>query len=181
MYYPMQTCLFFTCMLRRCVASMLLYPNLSEGVDSGAWQMHGDKEFPFNGVTKWWQSVEEGAKKPGLECVYDVLHNPSSDQSAMSCNLPSEEATVAAKLEALVYDILLLEECAGKRCSECGCHTPGIAFWHLTPNSARTGYATGGALFISAQLSTDAVSALRKVSVLRLWKRHSVRPGYNNK
>ena len=32
------------------------------------------------------------------------------------------------------------------------------------PSSARFSYATEGALFISAQLSTDAVSALRKVS-----------------
>ena len=45
-------------------------------------------------------------------------------------------------------------------------HTPSIAFRHLPPNSARFGYATEGALFISAQLSTDAVSALRKVRVL---------------
>ena len=45
-------------------------------------------------------------------------------------------------------------------------HTPSIAFRHLPPNSARTGYATEGALFISAQLSSDAVSALRKVWVL---------------
>ena len=34
------------------------------------------------------------------------------------------------------------------------------------PNSARFSYATEGALFISAQLSSDAVSALRKVRVL---------------
>ena len=45
-------------------------------------------------------------------------------------------------------------------------HTPRIAFWHLPPNSARISYATEGALFISAQLSSDAVSALRKVWVL---------------
>ena len=45
-------------------------------------------------------------------------------------------------------------------------HTPSAAFRHLPPNSARFGYATEGALFISAQLSTDAVSALRKVWVL---------------
>ena len=44
--------------------------------------------------------------------------------------------------------------------------TPSIAFRHLHPNSARNGYATEGALFISAQMSTDAVSALRKVRVL---------------
>ena len=34
------------------------------------------------------------------------------------------------------------------------------------PNSARFSYATEGALFISAQLSSDAVNALRKVWVL---------------
>ena len=45
-------------------------------------------------------------------------------------------------------------------------HTPSIAFRHLPPNSARFSYVTEGALCISAQLSTDAVSALRKVWVL---------------
>ena len=45
-------------------------------------------------------------------------------------------------------------------------HTPSTAFRHLPPNSARFGYATEGALFISPQLSTDAVSTLRKVWVL---------------
>ena len=42
-------------------------------------------------------------------------------------------------------------------------HSPSIAFRHLPRISARTGDATEGALFISAQLSTDTVSALRKV------------------
>ena len=37
-----------------------------------------------------------------------------------------------------------------------GVDPPSIAFWHLPPNSARSGYATEGALFISTQLSTDA-------------------------
>ena len=45
-------------------------------------------------------------------------------------------------------------------------HTTTIAFRHLPPNSTRFSYATEGALFISAQLSSDAVSALRKVRVL---------------
>ena len=58
--------------------------------------------------------------------------------------------------------------------SDLGCmglgmgHTPSIAFRHLPPNSARFSYATEGALFISAQLSTDAVSTLQKVWVL-IW------------
>ena len=53
-------------------------------------------------------------------------------------------------------------------------HTPSIAFRHFAPNSARIGYATEGALFISARLSTDAVSTFRKVWVaVRLWKQHS--------
>ena len=48
--------------------------------------------------------------------------------------------------------------------------TPSTVFRHLPPNSARFNYATEEALFISAQLSTDAVSALPKVWVLiRLW------------
>ena len=38
-------------------------------------------------------------------------------------------------------------------------HTPSIAFRHLPPNSAKSGYATERALFFSAQLSIDAVSA----------------------
>ena len=46
------------------------------------------------------------------------------------------------------------------------CHTPSITFRHLPPNSARFSYASEGVLFISAQLSSDAVSALRKVWVL---------------
>ena len=51
-------------------------------------------------------------------------------------------------------------------------HTPSIAFPHLPPDSIRT----EGALFISAQLSTDTVSALRKVRVLiRLRKQLSVK------
>ena len=45
-------------------------------------------------------------------------------------------------------------------------HTPSIAFRRLPPNSAKFSYATEGALFISAQLSSDAVSALRRVLVL---------------
>ena len=45
-------------------------------------------------------------------------------------------------------------------------HTPSVAFRHLPPNSARFGSATEWVLLISAQLSTDTVSALRKVRVL---------------
>ena len=45
-------------------------------------------------------------------------------------------------------------------------HTPSTAFRHLPPNSARFSYATEGALFITAQLSSVAVSALRKGRVL---------------
>ena len=45
-------------------------------------------------------------------------------------------------------------------------HIPSTAFRHLPPNSARFSYATEEALFISALLSTDAVSALSMVWVL---------------
>ena len=45
-------------------------------------------------------------------------------------------------------------------------NSPGT-LWHLPPNSARFSYAAEGVLFIFAQLSSDAVSALRtEVGVL---------------
>ena len=68
------------------------------------------------------------------------------------CNLSTITAVVGGRVEF------------GK--SQKWIHTPSIAFRHLPPNSARFGYDTEGALFISAQLSTDAVSALPKVGVL---------------
>ena len=59
-------------------------------------------------------------------------------------------------------------------------HTPSIAFRHRPPNSARNGYAIERTLFISAQLSADAVIAFRKVWVLiKPWKHH--RPKYARK
>ena len=64
-------------------------------------------------------------------------------------------------------------------------YTPSIAFRHLPPNTARFGYATEEALFISAQLSTNTVSALQKVWLLiRLRKQPSMRRihhGYKKK
>ena len=38
---------------------------------------------------------------------------------------------------------LVIRDCLAQHCT----HTPSIAFWHFPPNSARTGYATEGALF----------------------------------
>ena len=52
------------------------------------------------------------------------------------------------------------EKCYCEEMTQLTIHTPSIAFRHLPPNSARFSYATEGALFISAQLSSDAVSAL---------------------
>ena len=55
-------------------------------------------------------------------------------------------------------------------------YTPSIAFRHLPPNSARFSYATEGALFITMQLSTDAVNTLQMVRVLiRLLKQPSAK------
>ena len=42
-------------------------------------------------------------------------------------------------------------ERGGARGGHLEVHTPSIAFRYLPPNSARIGYATEGALFISAQ------------------------------
>ena len=46
------------------------------------------------------------------------------------------------------------------RCNFSTTHTPGLAFRHLPPNSARTGYATKGALFISARIGYATKGAL---------------------
>ena len=78
---------------------------------------------------------------------------------------------------------LPLEEGAGKRSSECVqlCHSLTFTFRvSLSGTFLQTlpelVTPLNGALFISAQLSTEAVSALRKVWVLiRLWKHHSVK------
>ena len=40
------------------------------------------------------------------------------------------------------------------------CYMVSLAFQYLPPNSARTGYTIEGALFISTQLSTNALSAV---------------------
>ena len=48
----------------------------------------------------------------------------------------------------------------------CVMHILSIAVRHFPPNSARTGYVTEGALFITVQLSTNVVSALWKVWIL---------------
>ena len=45
-------------------------------------------------------------------------------------------------------------------------HTPSIAFQHLPPNSTRFSYATEGVLFISAQLSSDAVTPSERFGYL---------------
>ena len=74
---------------------------------------------------------------------------------------------LGVKLQVLVYDILPWRKVLKSDArSVLLAHTPSIAFRHLPPNSARNSYATEGALFTSAQLSTDAFSAHRKVWIL---------------
>ena len=76
------------------------------------------------------------------------------------CGFSAVMVSIGCKLQALVYDILpsRMKVPESDARSVYRLHTPSIAFWHLPPNSARFSYATEGALFISAQLSTDAVS-----------------------
>ena len=72
--------------------------------------------------------------------------------------------------ENLVWELTLIIkfDCGNPCMSQLWRHTPSIAFRHLPPNSARFSYATEGALFISAQLSTDAITTLPKLRVL-IW------------
>ena len=127
--------------------AVLLPQSYSEGADRPGvdGQLRGDKECPFNGVTN---SGRVWRKVPETDAR---SHTPS----IAFRHLPPNSARFGYATEGALF-------------------TPSIGFRHLPPNSARIGYATEGALFASTQLSTDAVSALRKVWVLiRLWKQPS--------
>ena len=107
--------------------------------------------------TKEMQETEKSSTSKLWTCIYMCIYNtrPCSVLSAAVQNCPSEFGLLAHRPSG-VQELT---------------HTPSIAFRHLPPNSARFGYgATEGALFISAQLSSDAVSALRKVWVISLWR-----------
>ena len=58
-------------------------------------------------------------------------------------------------------------------------HTPSrISFRHLPPDSARTGYATDGALYIAQRSCPPTLSAPSErvgTVLIRLWKQHSVK------
>ena len=82
-----------------------------------------------------------------------------TSESAVSNRLGGEQRRSAYRGFFFSTNVLLVQ-------TQQSVHTPSIAFRHLPPNSARFSYAAEGALFISAQLSSDAVSALRKVRVL---------------
>ena len=55
-------------------------------------------------------------------------------------------------------------------------HTSSLTFRHPPPHSARISYANEGPLFVSEQLSTNTVSAFRKVWALRLWNHYNLKP-----
>ena len=107
--------------------------------------------------------------------VYGPDYYPYADDTELSkSGSPVQLATVRSDSEASTDG--LVSWVTSHRLK----HNPSIAFRHLLPNSATTGYVTEGALFISAttgyvtegalfisaQLSSDAVSAVRKVPVL---------------
>ena len=83
------------------------------------------------------------------------------------CSSWAEEEEMPANLRSAVCRWLAVQAGGGELRQQLT-HTPSTVFRHLPPNSARFSYTTEGALFISAQLSSDAVSALRKVRVL-IW------------
>ena len=140
--------------LRACLGARLLpqsyqYPNLSEGADRVAGQLRGDKECPFSGVTKSgrvWRKVPESDARSVLP--HHPQPSPFPQQKPHSpFPPPQQQRNDTAPTPPPP-------------------HTPSIAFRHPPPNSARFSYAIEGALFMSAQLSSDAVSSLRKVRVL---------------
>ena len=95
------------------------------------------KSVPFRWRNQFWQSLDEGAEKRCSECGTSCAWGwKTKDQ---------HNTTLRASLSGAFLQ------------------TPSIAFRHLPPNCARFSYAIEEALFNSAKLSTDAVSALRKV------------------
>ena len=109
-------------------------------------------------IVKWASAIEAGSIESG---------NDGACRCEGSSGLPSlADFFKGANSSHLLGIVFGQSEVASPRGRS---HTPSIAFRHLPPNSARFGYATKGALFISAQLSTDAVSAPRKVRVL-IWR-----------
>ena len=64
--------------LRGCLGARLLpqcyyYPNLLEGTDCIGGQLHGDKEYPFSGVTnsgRVWRKVPESGARSVPTAVY---------------------------------------------------------------------------------------------------------------
>ena len=119
-------------------------------------------------------------------CQAKVTHSVLHTTRAQLVCSDAENRAIAVIVKALRAHLEMrhstgvhIYTCARARACVCVCvcvyDTPSTAFRHLPPNSARFSYATEGARFISAQLSTDAVSALRKVWVLpiTLWKQPS--------
>ena len=61
--------------------------------------------------------------------------------------------------------------------------TSSIALRHLPPDSARTGYATDGALYIAQRSCPPTLSAPSErvgTVLIRLWKQHSVKVRHVN-
>ena len=82
-----RTCLRFTCVHGRCVASVvLLVPKPSEGADSLGGQLRGDKVCPFSGVTSsgrvWRKVPESDTRGVGLLLSRVVWMSPCHPPSA---------------------------------------------------------------------------------------------------
>ena len=160
----------FTCVLGRSSYSHnYQYPNFSEGSDRVGGQLCRDKECPFSGVTssgRVWRKVPESDAR-SVPLTLSCSHTFSVSLSASVSLFPLSVCLLSVCLRPPLCLCLSLSVCLSISVSSLTLsfsHTPSIAFRHLP---AIFGYATEGALFISAQLSTDEFSALRKVRVLR--------------
>ena len=112
-------------------------------------------------------------------CTHTHKHTHTHTHTHTHSHLLSSSLSAFSQRFTLLKSVAFTHRVNYSLPSFCQCfhtyrHTPSIAFQHLPPNSARFGYATEGALFISALLSSDTVSALQKVWVLiRQWKQLS--------
>ena len=129
-------------------------PQEHQSFNGTIWQFFSNLNFDFYFLL--WRNCENNNKKQQQNrCI--TVSVKFSDFTSRCCHKIIIRLTTISPSELQVI-----------------CHIPSIAFWHLPPKSARFGYTTEGALFISVQLSTNAVSALQKVWVLiRPWKQPS--------
>jgi len=90
----------FVSIYLRHIASTVIYPNLLEGADHVAGQLHGDKEYPFSGVTKSgrvWRRVPKSNAQSGTHTHNLLTHLPQPPPPHIHTHVGTELTPMAIK------------------------------------------------------------------------------------